>query len=167
SMQERYGPPAKKPEQKKLSRKDLGLDESAFRALDANGDGVLDAGELAGFVSRAPDLEVVLRLGTKGPPEAASEVREAGAGSGARVGEAALLDRGLTRVELRTSGERVRNEVFSGLLRQQVVAQFKGADKDGNGYLDKKEADANRLFKGMFKALDRDGDGKVTEKELL
>src|SRR5262249_24347733 len=61
-LQERYGPKAGK-EEKKLSRKDLGLDEATFGKLDTNGDGVLDAQELAGFVKRPPDLELVMHLG--------------------------------------------------------------------------------------------------------
>src|SRR5262249_17963338 len=35
-MQERYGPKSDKPAEKKLSRKDLGLDEMTFALLDAN-----------------------------------------------------------------------------------------------------------------------------------
>ena len=34
-------------------------------ALDTNSDGVLDDKELAGFVKRTPDLELVVHLGKK------------------------------------------------------------------------------------------------------
>src|SRR5262249_38772006 len=46
-------------------------------------------------------------------------------------------------------------------------AQFELADKDKNGYLDKKEAEASRFFRGQFEAMDRDGDGMLYLKEVL
>ena len=64
-LQERYGSKLKKG-QINLSRKDLGLDEAAFAQLDVNGDGVLDALELAGIVKRTPDLDLAVEVGTKG-----------------------------------------------------------------------------------------------------
>jgi Ca2+-binding EF-hand superfamily protein len=157
-LQKRYGPAAGQPGEKKLNRKDLGLDEATFAKLDTNGD-----------VQRPPDVELTIRLGAK----KASEVRvdlagKAGplAGKFKLLPSVALLDLGATRVELRGS-EAERTDRLGGLLRQQYVAQFKQADKDGNGYLDEKEAQASPLFRGLFHVLDRDGDGKVTEKELI
>jgi Ca2+-binding EF-hand superfamily protein len=170
---ERYGPKDVKPDEKKLSRKDLGLDKATFAALDTNGDGVLDAKELAGFAKRAPDLELMMRLGRKEIAQTRVAVlTEPGrpspfaAGKLVRKDHLAMLDLGVTRLELR-SNDVERPDRFAGLLQQQYIAQFKQADKDGNGYLDEKEADASRLFKGLFKAIDRDGDGKIYEKELI
>src|SRR5207302_8023520 len=54
-MRDRYG--ASEGEGKGLTRKDLGLDESTFAALDANQDGVLDDKEIESFVKRPPDVE--------------------------------------------------------------------------------------------------------------
>src|SRR5262249_45417565 len=73
-IQQRYGPRSDKPEEKKLSRKGLGLDGGTFRGLDANKDGVLDSAELPAFVKRAPDIELVIRVGKKGTTEATVEV---------------------------------------------------------------------------------------------
>jgi Ca2+-binding EF-hand superfamily protein len=56
---------------------------------------------------------------------------------------------------------------LSGILRQQLLAQFKQADKDGNGYLDEKEARASRVFGPLVAAIDRDGDGKLYEHEVI
>jgi Ca2+-binding EF-hand superfamily protein len=171
-LQMRYGRKSAKPEAKKLSRKDLGLDEATFRRLDANGDGVLDGKELAGFVKRAPDLEVVVRL-SRAQAEARIEVvkprdRSSLAGQVQMTRGVALLDLGKTRVELRGSEEGgYRANFFSELIRQQYLAQFKQADKDNNGYLDQKEAQASGTFRGLFQAMDRDGDGKLYEKEVL
>src|SRR5262249_10069360 len=47
-----------------------------------------------------------------------------------------------------------------------ILALFKQADANGDGVIDAKEAEKNRVFRGLFKAIDRDGDGKVTEKEV-
>jgi Ca2+-binding EF-hand superfamily protein len=74
TMQERYGPKADDVASKKLTRNDLGLDKATFARLDANSDGVLDADELAGFVKREPDLEMVVRLGQKEAAKAALEL---------------------------------------------------------------------------------------------
>src|SRR5262249_42228837 len=146
---------------KTLSRKALGLDEATFNALDANGDGVLDAAELAGFVKRAPDLELVVRLGSRDGGEGRGE---GGAGKGrpaplaGKVKTAhglAQIDLGVTRAEV-GGGESYRADRLGGLLRQQYAAQFRQADKDGNGYIDAKEASASPLFRNTFKAMDRD-----------
>src|SRR5262249_60053435 len=54
---------------RKLTRDDLGLDAATFAALDADGDGALDAEELAQFGRRKPDLEVTAQLGRGPGPE--------------------------------------------------------------------------------------------------
>jgi Ca2+-binding EF-hand superfamily protein len=170
-LQERYGPRADKSEVKKLSRTDLGLDEATFRQLDTNGDGALDAQELAGFVKRAPDLEVMIRLGKKESAESSVEVL-AGRGGSPLAGKVqrtaglAMLDLGATRVDLRSSEEN-RPDRLGGLIREQFLAQFRQLDADGKGYLEESKVKNNRQFRGLFKAMDRDGDGKVTEKEFL
>src|SRR5262249_40979100 len=131
-LQERYGPRSEKSEEKKLSRKDLGLDEATFRRLDTNGDGVLDATELAGFVKRPPDLELVMRLGKKKASEAGVEIVRGSAspltGKVTRTGGVALLDLGVTRIELRGGGNEEQGpDLIGGILRQQLLAQFKQA----------------------------------------
>jgi Ca2+-binding EF-hand superfamily protein len=173
AMQERYGAKVAGGADKKLSRKDLGLDEATFRRLDADGDGVLDSKELAAFVRRPADLEVMVRVGSREENEPAVEVLPSRDGASTlaskvrRLGEVAQLDLGMTRVELRASeGQGNPFSTFAGLVRQQMLAAFSAADKDGNGYLDKKEADADPVYRGLFKAMDRDGDGKLYEKEV-
>src|SRR5439155_11901066 len=56
-MLARYRKDGKKAES--LTIGELGLDREAFARLDTNGDGELSADELAGFIKRAPDLELV------------------------------------------------------------------------------------------------------------
>jgi Ca2+-binding EF-hand superfamily protein len=168
-LQERYGSKKGPTKGSKLNRKDLGLDEAVFRQLDKSGDGVLDAAELAGFGKRAPDLEVVLRLGSS--EGAAVEVVGPGARAlGSRLRqtpESALLELGLTRVELRSSGEGYSNNALADIIEQQMVGQLDQADRDGNGILDEKEADKNPVYRSLFKSIDRDGDGKINKKDLL
>src|SRR5262249_16044278 len=51
--------------------------------------------------------------------------------------------------------------------RQLYKMQFAAADQDGNGYLDRNEAQRSRFFREVFRVMDRDGDGKLYEKEML
>jgi Ca2+-binding EF-hand superfamily protein len=165
-MLERYNPKGAKPIDT-LTRDALGLDEATFNALDANGDGVLDAKELAGFVKRAPDLEFVVHLGDAAGVELANKKGKPGilADKLKAFDGLALLDLLRTRVEFRAEGAAAADQ-FAALMRLQWTVIFKQADKDKNGYLDEQEA-KNSAFASAFKAMDRDGDGKVTEQEFL
>jgi Ca2+-binding EF-hand superfamily protein len=164
-MRERYGKDGK------LDRKAMRLDEATFTALDANDDGVLDDNELARFVKRAPDLELIVRLGTREEGEGRVGVVSAKGGPAPLAGMVrmlpglALLDLGVTRAELRVSDE-YKMDRLGGVLRQQYGALFKQADKNGDGVVDATEAGSNNLFRGAFQAMDRDGDGKVSEAEF-
>jgi Ca2+-binding EF-hand superfamily protein len=173
-MQSRYGKSGKdKDKAKKLSRQELGLDDNTFAALDADKDGALDEKELAAFVKRAPDVCVVLHFGQRKPNQAflelspvngkpsllADRVRE-------RQDDLALFDLGKTRMELRHSDKTSKN-VLGDILKAQLSALFKAADKDGDGYVDEKEAKASPQFRNFYKNLDRDGKGKVSEKEMF
>jgi Ca2+-binding EF-hand superfamily protein len=172
-LQTRYG--AKKGEQgdAKLSRKEIGLDQATFDLLDTNKDGVLDAEELARFAQKPADLELTVRLGKTGPGEAAVEVVSP---MGPTAPLASLLkklteggvglDLGNTRIDLRASAPLAR-PATAVLYRDYFKMQFKAADKDNNGYLDKNEAQQSPIFRNLFKLMDRDGDGKVFEKEML
>ena len=169
-LQKRYAPKDAKADTAKLSRKDLGLDEATFAALDTDGDGFLDAKELAGFVKRAPDLELVAHLGSPGDPQRGMELLNPNGRPGPLAskvktfGGLAMLDLATTRVELRGYDESAPDG-FAPFLRLQYSVIFKQADKNGDGYLDEKEANAS-IFGSAFKAMDRDGDGKVSEQEL-
>jgi Ca2+-binding EF-hand superfamily protein len=169
-MQQRYAPKDGKSEATKFTRKHLGLDEATFAALDANGDGVLDAKELAGFVKRAPDLELVAHLGAPGGAQRGMELlsqdgRLSGLADKVKTFDGlALLELATTRVELRGDDES-SSDGFAPFVRLQYTVLFKQADKNKDGYLDEKEANAS-IFGSAFKAMDRDGDGKVSEQEL-
>jgi Ca2+-binding EF-hand superfamily protein len=157
---------------KALSRSDLGLDRETFDALDADGDGQLDADELAHFAERPADLEASVHFGQRRANQLPVEMAQSGgrraalAGSVRTTNDGALaLDLGNTRLELRVGGQ---GGVPDGsAMRQQYIAQFKQADRDNNGYLDMNEAQASPFFRNSFKLMDRDGDGKLFENEML
>ena len=170
---ERYGPKGKKPAAQTLSRADLNLDEETFARLDADEDGELDAEELARFAQREPDLEFRVRLGEKKRQEAAVEMiaprdRPAPLAKSVRTDstETVRMEFGSTQILLGRADSSMDPQ-FARLLNQQYLAQFRMADKDNNGYLDKKEAQQSRLYANLFALIDRDGDGKVTEKEVI
>lgn len=162
----RYGQNGKK---KTLTRGDLGLDVATFTALDRDGNGELDAEELAQFTARAPDLSFVVRVGDRGPREAAVELipRQGGPMSvkARPAGSSLVLVLGDNRLALRV-GEAPARSQLGFLIREQYKQVFRQADRDNNGYVDEKEAQQSGLS-SVFKAMDRDGDGKVYEKELL
>ncbi len=169
---ERYGAKSEKPLEKKLSRQDIGFDQSTFERLDTNKDGLLDGKELgAGFTKRNPDLELALRLSKKAMAETTIEV-SAEKSCPAPLAEqitlkdsSLVLDLRLTLLELRVD-DVDRADQMAAIGRQAILAQFKQADTDNNGCLDEAEAKPNRFFGPLFKAMDRDHDGKLTEKEV-
>src|SRR5262249_32436346 len=117
------------------------------------------------------DLEVAVRLGARGAKEPTVEVVKKAAALAKAVrplGNGGVeLALGNTRIELTGPAP-----AQSGLLpkidvRGQYKSQFTAADRDNNGYLDEKEAQASPLFRGVFTLMDRDGDGKLYLKEVL
>jgi Ca2+-binding EF-hand superfamily protein len=165
-----YAPKGKQAS-KKLTRKDLGLDEATFNRLDVDGDGELDSEELARFAQRPADLELNVRLGarTEMPRlevvQRDKETPEVGRIRKLPDGELAL-ELGNVRLQF-TSDSRGSRARPADFLREQYKAQFRAADTDMNGYLDMKEAQASPFFRDTFKLMDADGDGKLFEKEML
>jgi Ca2+-binding EF-hand superfamily protein len=168
---QRYGRRDKKPPARKLTAKMLGLDREAFKRLDVDGDGELDAEELARFALRKPDLELQVDLGRRGRPPAVKLLTRSGKAAGLAASVKAtsrgpVLSLGNTRLEFATPPS-PRGYAFAFNVRQEYLARFKAADRDNNGYLDEKEAMASPFFRGVFKLMDADGDGKLFKKEML
>jgi Ca2+-binding EF-hand superfamily protein len=153
---------------KKISRTELGLDEATFKLLDIDGDGFLDTEELARFAQRDPDLELNVRLGKDAGVELVR--RNAPLESKVRPGKdaALILDLGGVRFDLKGLATSVKDrKAQAEKERKEILAFFKEADRDKNGYLDMSEAMRHPYFRNVFKAMDRDGDGMLFEKEVI
>jgi Ca2+-binding EF-hand superfamily protein len=161
----RYGGPTGK---KALSREEFALDPAAFARLDRDGNGKLDAEELARYPLTTPDVNVVLRLGERGEKEPAVEVVGKAPSGGMTVRAAQdtlVLLFGKERLAVRLGASKSRSQL-GAFIRQIATSQFQAADRDNNGYIDEKEAMQSN-FGPLFKKLDRNGTGKVYEKDFL
>src|SRR5262249_32436646 len=143
------------------------LGREVFRRLDADGDGRLDAAELARWPAQPPDLELFAPFGKDAGQdiEVVEPERRHPSLAVSRAGDGRLLVRcpGTPLEWLRTVGSRVNVEA----IRKAYLARFQQADGNGNGVLDKEEIFREPFeFLGVSRLADRDGDGKVTEKEL-
>jgi Ca2+-binding EF-hand superfamily protein len=152
---------------RRIEARTLGLSKEALARLDRDGDGFFDEEELAHFAQAPADLTLTVRLGKRTANEPVVEVHKRGRrGMKTEVTkDSATVTVGSIRLELR--GTAAQNASNDAAVRQQYVAAFKAADRDSNGYLDRKEADNSPVFRTLFAAMDRDGDGKLFEKEML
>jgi Ca2+-binding EF-hand superfamily protein len=165
----RYGRGIGKTNAGSLSRKDIGLDEATFDRLDTNQDGRLDAGELAKFTQRPADLELIVRLGKTAPGEALLEAVTPNGPSAPFASVVRKTPDGIVLHFGKTLIEMCRNEGSLRVIpgdRQFYLDQFKAADTDRQGFVDRNKARQNRFFASWFDVIDRSGKGKVDEKEL-
>jgi Ca2+-binding EF-hand superfamily protein len=145
----------------KLTREEIGLDEARFKQLDVNGDGELDADELANFTKLPPDGEFTVRIGRLSGEEAALDV----AGSALPVkkaGGGVDITLGSMQFDLRRGA--AGGTVRIPQVRQFLLQQFKSLAGE-KGYIERKGNTG--FFAGLFALADRDGDGKLTEKEVI
>jgi Ca2+-binding EF-hand superfamily protein len=165
---DRYGPKTDKPQDKKLTQKDLGIDGATFALLDTDKDGQLDKGELAHFARRPPDLEMTVRLSARGREGEIELNTGQGAFAEVRAKDGAVaIDLGAVSLRLRPGDEVVRPPALERWIQGRGL--FDILDEKRKGYL--VEADTlnpgGGMFRGHFPLMDRDGDGKVTEGEVL
>jgi Ca2+-binding EF-hand superfamily protein len=166
------------------------LEKALFDSLDADGDGKLDAAELAGFFRRGADVELVGRvgnlpgvgglLGRIGIPLGRAGMRTERAAVFNPKGRSTPLAGRVKRVDADTLGLRLgdaRLLVQAGEgrgtnvrnVRQFYEQQFRMLDVKDRGFVERKQEKENAgnpyLFQ-IFPLADRDGDGKLTRKEL-
>src|SRR5262249_10631249 len=133
----------------KLSRQEDGLDEATFKQLDADGDGALDAGELARFGLRGPDVAMTSRLAVNAVRGMPAEVRcqtdlPAPLAANLRpLPQGVVLDLGAGRCEVVSEDRPNQPNIAQPLIRQLYKAQFANADKGNKGYLERREAENN------------------------
>ena len=148
-----------------LSADELGLPSESFAAFDADSNGQLDFDELRQFISNPkPSVELVIRLGKRERNQPAVQLVTSSERFGGKVrsadGLASLI---LPTVQL----ELAADTRWAADSSEFYKRQFKAADTDNNGYLEKKEVERNGVFRRLFSLMDRDGDGKLFEKEML
>jgi Ca2+-binding EF-hand superfamily protein len=176
----------------KLSPREIGLDREAFDRLDANHDGQLDAAELAKWVSRPPDLELVVQLGPTGAAAVKSSLFaplvelsnllakkapvDVFSPSGRKMplahavrkeGEGVVVTLGDAEIGVQRGNGNNGIYFGPGGVKGYYLQQFKQS-AGAKGYLDNKDLMTGnaQFLRGLFPLADRDGDGKLYEKEL-
>jgi Ca2+-binding EF-hand superfamily protein len=165
----RYGRALKGAAENKIELKHINVDPMTFDRLDTNKDGFLDAAELERFTERPADVELIVRLGKTAPGEPPSDViRQDTKASPLESSVRASTD-GIQMLLGDALIELVRNRGKIRLVpgdQTYLREQFRTADLDHNGWIDRKEAQGHRFFATWFDLIDRNGDGKVDEKEF-
>jgi Ca2+-binding EF-hand superfamily protein len=138
----------------RLARESVNLEQTAFAGLDTDRDGALDVDELTRFADREPDVEMVIRIGSRAGAEPVVEVRGRG--------ENNLNLPGGSRLEVHVNEGRPRQTERS---RDGILQLFRSA-VGKSGSLSAADAAQASFFPAQFPLLDRDGDGKLTEAEL-
>ena len=142
------------------AEREINLPSHLMGRFDANRDGALEIGELAGFTDRQPDLELNFALG--------------------RVSAAERRNRQRIAIE---SDWRARRKLDGGYKlhlgeidvdfnrnnrdpQQADLFEFRTFDADKNDYIDEREATTNNVGRAAFAAMDVDGDKKVRKGEF-
>jgi Ca2+-binding EF-hand superfamily protein len=169
-LQQRYGEATPGAGSLSISREVLGIDAAAFTTHDVDGDGRLDAQELAAIL-RNPVPQVVIEAQLSQSKKTSSKLIavEDHLGAAAKpmpgVTPKLALDVSGVSMELRlppnkASADKSDNRNF---FRQK----FLEADRDKNKYISEQEFPGLPLQGADFKSVDRNGDGMIVVDELL
>jgi Ca2+-binding EF-hand superfamily protein len=156
----------------KLTRDEIGLDAESFKALDRNGDGVLDSVELLRYFVVAPDVELTVHFGKRDGKKRIELTRQRKSALEETVrpvgGDALMLAMSTLQLEMHaaeTPGVSVQTNQQRKMYFDQI---FNMVDTGKKGVVDLKEVQKQPNFqymRGLLEMADRDGDGKVTKQE--
>jgi Ca2+-binding EF-hand superfamily protein len=168
-----------------LTRQQLGLDIQTFNKLDVNGDGVLDAKELAAFAKREADVEITVRMGLNdgnGPRPPQPLPRLPGQQVQKRVLDAEMAGPSGVAVTLHKGkalppGVKVTETPQGAVMLEMGRTRIELGGPTGNGF----DRNAGRLlvappprqarlvdqYIAEFKRADTDGNGYLDEKEAM
>lgn len=151
-----------------LGPSELGCDLEACARYDANGDGVLDVGELPAFLREAPpqvELAAQLFLSKPGRPKLSALNDQLAVVTAETKGPGDQLSLAAGSVEIKW---RVKSNRGSTVDNRKIYGiEFLKADADKNGYLDEQEFARVGIPNATFAQVDRDGNGMVVKDEVL
>jgi Ca2+-binding EF-hand superfamily protein len=166
----RYGPKTDKPADRKLTQKELGVDDTTFARLDTDKDGKLDKEELARFARRPPDLELTVRLSAKGQDaqvELNTKEGHSPLAADVKAKDGAItVDLGSVTVQMRPAAAAVRPRGLERAIRVESVFDLLDEKKGQLVEADTLDPRAG-IVREHFRLIDRNGKGKVTKNELV
>jgi Ca2+-binding EF-hand superfamily protein len=155
---------------RKIGPEPLGAEPDAFKAADVDRDGLLDHGELAGYLaSPTAQLELAIDL----PPTRTGSGRiksvpaPSGSSSAGRPSTRYLPGGGLlvefAGVEIEFLATEFPSRAID--LVRLIEPRVQAADSNKDGAVDEQEASGDAVLKRIHPAADRNGDGKMTGPE--
>jgi Ca2+-binding EF-hand superfamily protein len=168
----------------KLSREESSLDEKAFKQLDTDGKGYLDAKKLGkvfdlppelafkgviGSLPRVPGLLDLVGLGGRfGPKRLTLLTPSAPRGGSVKVTaqDTAEVKFGVSWLAVNTSTQGSGGFRRFNRIKNFYEQQFDSSAGEKKEPLTKEQAEANQFLGSLFAASDVNGDGKLERKEL-
>jgi Ca2+-binding EF-hand superfamily protein len=147
-----------------LNRRQFGADEAAFKALDVDGNGLLDTTELAAWLRRPPDADLTL---TYGPGRHTLSLANAGVAAKAFRSEPGGAVAGETTGALfrfDSPGD-VDAEAAWKTAATQLRERFKQLTK-GKDAVSRSDVESQPAVLALFDLADRTGHGRVGEAEV-
>lgn len=147
-----------------LDQRELGWTSERIDVLDADGNGKLDARELAMWPTGTPDLELAVDLLSAEISGGRIEVKST---TGDRLDDASRPDYAKLSLAgaVLTFSHRNLDPVSASI--ETAMREFNTMDADANGYLSRDEvADRIRFQRELFDLMDTDGDDKVFADEM-